>query len=331
VEALTEATHRRHPVRVEEDVGALRRAVGRMAAGCEGVRAGDAELAATELATNLVRHAAGGGYVLYRRANGGIELIAVDSGPGMRGSPLSRGGLGVGLGVVQRLASSFDLYSTEGWGSVVLARLAPPRDNGASSVRWGGVNVPLAGAGTSGDAWAVSRRYGAIAAVMVDGLGHGDGAHQASSAAVAVFRERPPGDLPAFVRRAHEAMRGTRGGVLGACLIDAEAGRLTYAGVGNVAARVVLGAGSRSLPNRAGTLGTQVAVPQVRVVSADWQPGATVLMASDGLRSGWDPLAYPRLLAHDPAVVAAVLHRDHQRGTDDATVLVLQDRRRWAG
>ena len=33
------------------------------------------------------------------------------------------------------------------------------------------------------------------------------------------------------------------------------------------------------------------------------------------------------LLRHHPTVIAAVLHRDHTRTTDDATMLVIRDRR----
>jgi hypothetical protein len=34
-------------------------------------------------------------------------------------------------------------------------------------------------------------------------------------------------------------------------------------------------------------------------------------------------------MAHDPAVAAAVLHRDHTRRRDDATVVVLSDPDPW--
>jgi hypothetical protein len=43
---------------------------------------------------------------------------------------------------------------------------------------------------------------------------------------------------------------------------------------------------------------------------------------TDGLESR---LAVPGdLLAHDPAVIAATLHRDHTRHRDDATVVVVR-------
>jgi hypothetical protein len=286
---------------------------------------------ATELATNVLRHA-GAGYVLFRAAGGGIELLAVDRGPGLRhldrwrswADPVAPSGLGIGLAGVERMASAFDVYSRRDEGAVVLARLGPPPP--AAGWRWGGVNVPLGGEGESGDGWTVSSD-GPLTALLVDGLGHGPAAHAASLAAISALGGRPPADLGAYVRRAHEALRGTRGAVLGVCSIDPEAGELTYAGVGNVTGRLLLDGESRGLISREGTLGTQAPAPHPSIGRHRWEPGTTLVLASDGLRSAWDPRAYPDLVGHDPAVVAAVLHRDNARGTDDATVVVVEEAR----
>jgi hypothetical protein len=70
-----------------------------------------------------------------------------------------------------------------------------------------------------------------------------------------------------------------------------------------------------------------VHAPRARDAAYRWGPGAVLILATDGLRSRWDPLAYPGLLGHDPAVIAATLYRDHARGTDDAAVLVVADTR----
>jgi anti-sigma regulatory factor (Ser/Thr protein kinase) len=348
---LTQPAHRRYPIRTEEDVGVVRRAVARMAAPLGGVRPGRAELVATELATNILRHATtAGGYVLSRPVGDGIELLAVDHGPGLRAvdmPPASRpavhpyqdglandeapargkgAGLGVGLASVVRQASTVDWYSTPA-GTVVLARVGAPEPTTAGWVRWGGVNVPYGDAGDSGDGWACTGDRSRAAAVLVDGLGHGSGAAAAAHAAIRLFPERPVTDLAGFVARAHEAMRSTRGGVLGVCTMDPERDRLTYAGVGNVTGRVFTGQRSQGLLGQDGTLGTELSPPRIRVDEHPWAPGATLVLTSDGIRSRWDPGSYPGLLAHDPAVVAAVLHRDHARGTDDATVVVVQDLR----
>ncbi|MFJ3670179.1 SpoIIE family protein phosphatase [Streptomyces sp. NPDC090106] len=329
--------HRRCAVGAEEDVGALRRAVSRIADGQPGLRPGAGELVATELGTNLLRHAHPGGWVLVRRCGDGIELISVDQGPGLAPGalapgagtavlPVRGGGLSAGLNVVRRYAAEFDCYSTRG-GTVVYARLGTVDPGTAGRWRFGGVEVPRGGEGESGDAWAVAPDVAAegLAAVVVDGLGHGPAAAVAAGAAIGAFAQDPAGELDALFRRSHEAMRVTRGGVLGACRIDPAGGTLTYSGVGNITGRVLSGARSVHLLDRPGTLGTQLAQPAVRPQTCAWESGATLVLATDGIRSGWNLDAHPRLLGHHPAVVAAVLHRDHGRLTDDATVLVVRD------
>ncbi|GGL27612.1 SpoIIE family protein phosphatase [Planomonospora parontospora] len=363
---LTQAEHQRHMISAEEDVGAVRRAVAATARRLPRLREGESELVATELATNVLRHARAGGYVLHRPTGEGLELLAVDRGPGGASPGVPRwavpglgeqaplppfggrahmgpgagpdvgpggglgGGLGVGLGAVRRRASAFDCYSGPG-GTVVLIRIGPCAPASAGAWRWGGVNVPLGGAGDSGDAWAVAAD-GCLTALVADGLGHGPAAAQASRAAVSALEHPMPGHSPStgldgLVRRAHEAMRGTRGGVLGVCTIGPD--RLSFAGVGNIAGRL-LPAGenprrSHGLLSHHGTLGVQLAPPRTRVSAYGWGPGAVLVVTSDGITSRCDPLAYPGLLERDPAVIAAVLQRDHGRDGDDSTVLVVRD------
>ncbi|MCH0565193.1 SpoIIE family protein phosphatase [Streptomyces sp. MUM 136J] len=327
--------HRRHTIVAQEDVGALRRAVARLAAGRHALREGVAELVATELGTNLLRHAHPGGYVLARTAGDGIELISVDHGPGTTAAalappsgtvppaavPFRGGGLGAGLSVVRRNATEFDWYSTRR-GTVVYVRLgtAPA---GPAQWRFGGVNVPLGGDGASGDAWAVAPGPRA-AALVVDGLGHGPAAAAAARTAVAAFGQAPASEPDLSVRHVHEAMRGTRGGVAGVCVIDPGRGELVHAAVGNICGRILTGPRSVHLLDRPGTLGTHLPLPTVHVQRSAWEPRSTLVLVSDGIRSGWNLEDHPRLLERHPAIVAAVLHREYGRPTDDATVLVLR-------
>ena len=275
--------------------------------------------------------------MLLRRAGNGIELIAVDAGPGMPRASLPRqrvpagagqpvppapgsqgpageglapgagAGLGVGLAGVERLSRTFDCYSGPR-GTVILARIGAPGPFGGDVFRWGGVNVPLAGAGASGDGWAVAAgrglaagglaagglaagglAAGSLAAMVADGLGHGPDAAVAAAAAIAAFRAGPLADPAASVLRAHEAMLGTRGGVLAACVIGPGRDTMEFAGVGNISGCVLLGRERESLVSRDGTVGTQVRAPRTRspatagdrVPSSSWPPTAS---AATGIR-----------------------------------------------
>lgn len=96
-------------------------------------------LAAGELASNCVRHG-GGGRIELRGLDSGLELRAIDSGPGIENVRLaeedgvSRGrrrsvrsarvpnSLGAGLGSVRRLMDDVQIYSYRALGTTVIAR-----------------------------------------------------------------------------------------------------------------------------------------------------------------------------------------------------------------
>src|SRR5262249_58644541 len=94
---------------------------------------GALELVVTEAATNLVKHAQAGQLLLRAldEAEGpGVELLALDTGPGMAnvGQCLqdgysTTGSHGTGLGAITRLATLSDLYSVPGQGTALLARV----------------------------------------------------------------------------------------------------------------------------------------------------------------------------------------------------------------
>ena len=344
------ATHYLHPVREPEDAGGLRRELG----GCaqeRGVRpalAAKAELAATEIATNILGHAGGRGYVLFRGIgegqSAGIEMIGVDRGPGIEdvaraladrtpadyermlhadGRPQ---GIGAGLSAVRRLASEFDIFSRPGEGTVVLARFhggATPLDGG---YQVGGVSVALEGFGIqSGDGWATATDGSACTAVLVDGLGHGPIAKAAADAALDVFAREYQGDCEKYILLAHEALRATRGGVLGLCRIDRHAMTTHFVGIGNIEGRILLRDRAHGLASRNGTLGIDMTAPVMRLLEYAWEPGAVAILHSDGVSARFDSESLRALVMHDPAIIAATIHRDHSRGRDDASVVVVKD------
>ena len=327
------------------DLGATRRAVRDAAVQVRLPQAQTeaAQLAVTELASNIVRHAGGDGYVLVRALPnaGGMEVLAVDRGPGIdeRATAVAgvcrtvgfADGLGVGLGSVHRLAMDFDLYARRSRGTVVLARFwqhtAPAP---ASALSSGGVSLAVVPLEANGDAWAIAREDegedGDEAFLLVDGLGHGANAHRAADVASSIFAAEYHGDLALWFERANAGMLQTRGGVAAIARVDRTRNVVQFAGVGNIAGRVVTGAGSRGLISRPGLIGTEIRPPRPHVVEVPWPAGSLMLLWSDGLTSRVMLDDYPGLIHHDPAVIAAVLHRDFGKGRDDATIIVVQDR-----
>jgi anti-sigma regulatory factor (Ser/Thr protein kinase) len=292
--------------------------------------AGRVAIAATELARNLLRHAGGGELllqVLGSDATATVELLAIDRGPGMTDvercmrDGFSTGGTpGTGLGAVRRLADDFDIYSVPGEGTVVMARFGK-----GPEAKFGVVCVPLQGEAECGDGWHLVADGNRVAAIIVDGLGHGAFAAEAARAGIDAFAASPWAPPHFIMHLAGTAMARTRGGAAAAALIEGSA--VSYAGVGNVAGSLVSAEKSQGLVSHAGTLGMQGMGPATRRAAQQFEytrpAGGLLVMHSDGISARWSLKDRPALFTHHPAIVAGVLYRDHGREKDDATVLVI--------
>ena len=317
-------------------VGAVRRSALVLAerAGLDATACGTVALLVSEAATNLAKHA-GGGEVLLRMLDategGGVEMLALDKGPGIRDLPGAQrdgystaGTAGHGLGAIGRLATTFDIYSRPGSGTAVLARVHPADAGAGRRTELGVVCLPMPGEQVSGDDWGIATQRSGGALVMVaDGLGHGPLAADASRAAVLTLLE-PDGSRTALevLKAAHGRMRSTRGAAIGILEVGAAAGTVRYAGVGNIAGHILGPAGTQSMVSHNGIVGHEMRKTQAFDYKAP--AGALVVLHSDGLTSHWRLDSYPGLALHHPALIAGVLYRDFTRGRDDVTVLALR-------
>ena len=317
-------------------VGEARRSANAIAAaiGLSETDAGKFAILASEAATNIAKHAIRGHLVLRSlgaEGAAGAEVVAIDHGPGipdldraLTDGYSTAGSSGTGLGAMSRLASVFDIYTSAGSGTVLVARIARPTPEG--SVRpfdVGVVRVPKDGETACGDDWgiAVDARGRAMVA-MADGLGHGQLAAEASRRAVNVAVDRS-GDQPAMiVAQVHAALRSTRGAALAIAELETAGASVRYAGLGNISASLVSPGDSKSLVSHGGIAGHEAR--KIQEFAYDWPAGALLVMHSDGLSGRWDLGRYPGLAARDPSVVAGVLYRDYSRGRDDALVVVVR-------
>jgi anti-sigma regulatory factor (Ser/Thr protein kinase) len=303
-------------------------------------RAGRVALVTSELATNLAKHATKGEMLLrpLTLPSGeldGIEILAIDQGPGIPDVALSRrdgysttGTLGHGLGAIARQADAFDLY-TNGRGTVAVARICrertagPPPREGIYEI--GAVQVAKPGEDICGDAWSWRMREGRLAIFAADGLGHGLSAHDAAAAAVDVFVKEHEEVPSRVIQDVHAALRATRGAAVAMLAIDVERRTATFSGLGNIAGTIVPPAGGRhNLVSLNGTAGHTAG--RIHDFSYPVAPRSIVVIASDGLGTHWDLAQYPGLTSKQPSVIAGVLYRDHSRRRDDVTVIVARER-----
>ncbi len=295
-----------------------------------------AALVTSELCTNILKYAQRGELWLRTLTTQGtaygLDIVALDRGPGIANvdaaaqDGFSTGGsLGIGLGTMRRAAALFDIYTAPGLGTAVMLRLhekkvAAPADDGyvvASRM------TPIRGEIVSGDSWSCLRHGDALAVAIVDGLGHGPKAAEAARAAIECFHRsiRDAGPVQA-IELAHQALLSTRGAVMAVACIDARAQTLRFAGLGNISAVVHTQGASTRLGSTDGTVG--YGVRKAREASVAWTPRSTLIMNTDGLSSRWNLAKLPGLLACHPVLIAAVLHREFARNSDDATVVVVQ-------
>ncbi len=341
----------------EAEVGAARRSVSRYAGrlGFGEKEMAELEIVVQEIGTNAVRYATDGGCLHWRAVGGiepGIELFYWDKGPGIadldravRDGVSTSGGLGAGMGAIRRLTDEFDVYSTVNstsrlthsrrttHGTALLARKWVAGTIAAASLRrltedapegmatsigiW---SRPRPGEDVNGDACYIRHHAGSKLLAVIDGLGHGTGAYAAAAAAIELLEQWQGEPLDEVFHGVHDALRATRGAVMGACVVDGEGEAFYYAGVGNIDVRVFNAREPIRPISNNGTLGARLT--DVRVWRNPWTEGATIVMSTDGISATWDAASYPGLLRKSPQLLAGVLMRDYARNSDDATVLV---------
>lgn len=320
-------------IAIEEasQIGQARRAAAQVAASCgfDDTDAGRVALVATELATNVLKHAKGGEmHISAVPGEGarGVEVIAVDRGPGFNLADClpdgySTGGTrGEGLGAVRRQADLMDIYADQR-GAVVLARVYP-KGFSRADIAFGAVQQALHGEAVSGDGWGMALRGDAACVVMVDGLGHGPAANDAAEACLRAWEPEACAEPVELMASIHTGMAGTRGGAVAVARFEGATGNVRFAGIGNIAGSLQSAEGSRGLASHPGIVGVQAR--RAQPFDFPQSAGRLLLLHSDGLQSRWSLRDYPGLVNRHPAVVAALLYRDFTRGRDDVTVFAIR-------
>jgi anti-sigma regulatory factor (Ser/Thr protein kinase) len=299
--------------------------------------AGRVGVVVTEAATNIVQHARHGEILLRPyafQAPPVLELLALDKGPGMenvaeamRDGFSTGGSRGVGLGAIARLATTFEVFSSPGLGTALLARLGRQGEQQQASqhLDYGVVCVPKRGEDASGDAWSVVMAPGRSAILVVDGLGHGSLAFDAAREALRIFEAHPEESPVSLLKILHAGLRGSQGAVAAIADIDWSARDVRFAGAGNIGGTLLPDdRRSAGLVSHAGTLGHSMT--HFQEFHYPWPDHGHLILHSDGLSSRWTVEPYPGLRRKDPSIVAGVLYRDFASRTDDVVVLVAREK-----
>jgi phosphoserine phosphatase RsbX len=184
--------------------------------------------------------------------------------------------------------------------------------------------APIEGESRSGDVAVFVPTAGGALACLIDGLGHGPEAADAAEACGEVVREYAEAGAHELIAACHEALLDTRGVVMTVSWFDLERETLTWAGVGNVDARLV-----RSGPELredvalvfGGVLGYRL--PRIRPATMPLERGDLLVMITDGIEG-----AISAALSGGGAAqtLAERIFDQHGKGTDDALVVVVRYR-----
>ncbi|WP_256014247.1 SpoIIE family protein phosphatase [Desertivirga xinjiangensis] len=291
------------------------------------------DIVVAEITSNLFKYAVRGEILVCVAGGKGkeyIELLSIDSGPGMTdanrmvGDGVSSSGtLGEGLGSIRRLSDFFELYSIRGWGTILLCRIyknsvdLPVKEQ----VIIRSLTVPKPGETVSGDGNCYKITADYFKVLVADGLGHGIEANKAVVEAGAAFKLCPYHDPAQIIRFIHDSIRKTRGAVGTVVVFDFKERKWSIAGVGNISSRMISYLDGRNFMSYNGIIGHNIpnTIKSHEVSANDFQQ---IILCSDGLKSRWDTGKYPNINKYDPSVLAAALYKDFGRRTDDMSVVI---------
>lgn len=296
-------------------------------------------LVASEMVTNLIKHAGGRGMLqIWEQPGGVLDLVSFDYGPGVDNLHLAQQDgfstthtLGKGLGSMQRLSDQFAIFSQKAkghddgrWhGTTVWCRFQQPAETkGAPRPAEVGLFVrSLSDDRHNGDHIYLSGQAARLRLFHLDGLGHGESAELATAHLDKYVSQAS--DLDHLVQTVDRHLRTTtRGAVAIACELEFASRSLRMLGVGDMATHLCQRGRVQHFSFAPGVLGREHKTPHPTELALE--TGATLISTSDGIRRGWDENSFPGLCNHHPQLVAYVLGNSMARMTDDQSVCVLK-------
>ena len=296
----------------------------------------DISVAASELATNLIKHAQRGIFnieISQKDSYIKISLETKDKGPGFTDPSESivdgistSMTLGAGLGAVHRMMDSLDIRSDGIDGVTVRAekslsgkfkkeKIKNPYDIAALSRSLPGLSV-------NGDAFVIIHNNNTTLFAVIDGLGHGQLAHAASIKSRQYIETHAHMPLDKLMIGTSQACRITRGAVIGMGRLHWESNIMEYVSIGNIEIRILERAAPFKSLLRRGIVGKRM--PRPVVTTNVLEENNIIILFSDGIQSHWDAKALRQRSLARSSELARHLMEHYSKERDDATVMVIK-------
>lgn len=190
-----------------------------------------------------------------------------------------------------------------------------------SCSKWSMARLPKEGENVCADYYLVKKSEDKILIAVVDGLGHGSKAAEASRRAVEILETFGDESIINLVNRCHKNLRSTRGVVMSLGLVDCTEHTLTWIGIGNVEG-ILLRADSENeqfaenIILRGGVVGYKLPSLQASLVPVS--NGDILIFTTDGVQRNFVKKG------DTPEEIVRYTARNYFKNSDDALILAVQ-------
>ena len=297
-------------------------------------------LVASELVSNNIKYAGGRGMIqVWQQPGPVLDLLSLDFGPGIadlvqaeQDGFSTASTLGKGLGSIRRLSDELHVYTQvqqgeaqKKWcGTVFLARFFPvfkskDATEPLNGFRAGMFSRAMSDSRFNGDHIYLHQKGEKLYWLHLDGLGHGEHAHEATASLAAhLAHGTDPGII---LKEVDRQLDGTRGAVAVAGEIGLAERKVRIAGVGDMHARFYDSNKMSEVPFSPGVLGREYRT--LSLFETEFGKHNLAITTSDGIRRNWDASSFTGLFGQHPQLIAYTLGNIMGRVSDDQSFCVL--------
>lgn len=304
----------------------------------------EVSIVVNELCDNMIKHAAVEGKIRFSQIvdenRTGIEIVAEDKGPGienieemLKDGVSSKGTLGGGFGAIRRLSDYFEIRSntkslgdsTVQPGTIIVVKKWRASSLHTSRVISSDITVsvltkPYYGSSVNGDGYYIRSSSGKDIIAVLDGLGHGVEAFEATNCAIKIIDENTHKSVEEIMKTMNLVLKNKRGAVVALFSIDRFEKEFEMLSIGNIDIRLMSEEATERLFSYNGYIGGYTG--NFKTTRHAYKRGDILTLCTDGVSTKWEFEQYINENISNPTVLCNLVFNEYARQNDDATMLV---------